>query len=239
MKISIFQNPGEANSAAGDRLAIWLSDPTTRTFMPAAGNTPLELYRRIAEKRLNLGHLKIFTLDEYVGVPLDERRNCTQLLRNSVAGAWGIPEKQFFWISSIEEQALRSVREHENRIRDEGGIDVLVLGLGQNGHLGFNEPGSAENSEARVLELQSISVDANRKWFGGKHAPDKGVTVGLGTILKARHILIMAYGGHKTEAVHGMIQGQRASGCPASFLQGHPDVHVFLDKEAAARLEAE
>ncbi len=237
MKISIFQNTDEANSAAADRLAIWLSDPTTRTVMPAAGNTPIELSRRIAEKRMDLAHLKIFTLDEYVGVPLSEPRNCTGLLRGSVAEAWGILEKQFFWISSIEEKALPSVQEHEERIRKEGGLDVLALGLGQNGHLGFNEPGSTENSEARVLDLQPVSVEANRKWFGGKHSPDKGVTVGLRTILEARHILIMAYGEHKAEAVRGMIQGPRDPRCPASFLQGHPDVHVFLDAEAAARLD--
>ncbi len=234
MNISIFQNADEANSAASNRLAGWLTDPSVRTFMPAAGNTPLDLYRRIAERRLPLDRLSIFTLDEYVGVPLSHPRNCTCLLRKLVAQAWGSPENRFFGISSLEEDALSSVRRHEQLIRESGGIDVLVLGLGQNGHLGFNEPGSAETSEARVLDLEPISIEANQKWFDGKHAPAKGVTVGLSTLLRAHRILIMAYGKHKTAAVGAMIRGPRDSRCPASFLQGHPEICVFLDTDAAA-----
>jgi len=205
--------------------------------MPAAGNTPLDLYRRIAEKKLQLGRLTVFTLDEYVGVPLSEPHNCTNLLRKSVAEAWGIPQDQFFGISSVENEALESVRRHEERIEQAGGLDVLILGLGQNGHLGFNEPGSAETSGARVVDLEPVSVEANRKWFEGKYAPNKGVTVGLKTILAARNILIMAYGSHKTAAVQAMIHGPRNLGCPASFLQGHPGVRVFLDRFAAAGLK--
>jgi len=236
--VSIHSNAEEANLAATECLARWLMDSATRTVMPAAGNTPLELYGRIAEKELPLGRLTVFILDEYVGVPVSEPRNCTNLLRRAVVKAWGIPGAQFFWISSVEEEALESVRRHEERIEKAGGLDVLILGLGQNGHLGFNEPGSAEDSGAGVVELEPISVEANRQWFDGKYAPDKGVTVGLKTILAARKILIMAYGPHKATAVQAMIEGRRSVRCPASFLQGHAGVHVFLDEPAAAKLRS-
>ena len=234
MKISVFKEEGEANGAAADLLAGWLVNSSN--VMPAAGNTPLELYRRIGEKRLKVEHLNIFILDEYVGVPKTEGRNCANLLRRSVQQAWGIPEGQFFAISSEPEEALASAREHERRIEAAGGLDALILGLGQNGHLGFNEPGSVEDSGARVLELQQISVEANRKWFEGRYAPDKGATVGLKTILAARRILIMAYGPHKADAVRAMVKGPRGAQCPASFLQEHPEVHAFLDESAAAKL---
>ena len=151
--------------------------------------------------------------------------------------AWGIPEVQFHTVSSEPAEALESVLAHERKIEAAGGLDVLVLGLGQNGHLGFNEPGSEENSGARVLDLERISVEANRKWFEGKYAPDKGVTVGLRTILAAKKILIMAYGPHKTDAVHAMVKGPRGAQCPASFLQGLPEVQVFLDESAAGKLK--
>ena len=239
MNIEIHPDSEQANNAAAERLASWLNDPATSAVMPAAGNTPLELYRRVAEKKLALSRLIIFILDEYVGVPLSEPRNCTNLLRKAVRDAWRIRDEQFFWMSSDEKDALTSAQQHEQAIEKAGGLDVLILGLGQNGHLGFNEPGSDENSRARVVNLEAISVKANREWFQGKYAPDKGVTVGLSTILAARKILIMAYGTRKTAAVQAMVKGPRESRCPASFLQGLPEVHVFLDSAAAATLNSQ
>ncbi len=236
MILSIHPSSHEADTAAADRLAEWLTASTTRNVMLAAGNTPLELYRGIADRRLNLSRLQLFMLDEYVGVPLEEPRNCANLIGRIAARPWGIPATQFHTISSLERDALASIREHEARIHDAGGLDVLVLGLGQNGHLGFNEPGSEGDSAARVLDLESISIDANRKWFGGDYAPAKGVTVGLKTILAARHILILAYGPHKSAAVRAMVRGPRGPQCPASFLQAHSDTQVFLDKAAASEL---
>ena len=238
MKLVIHPSADIANVAATDCLAGWLTAPTTRNVMVAAGNTPIELYRRIGERGLKLSHLNVFALDEYVGVPLDEPRNCANLMRRCVQQAWGIPPAQFHTVSSLEADALASVQEHERRIAKAGGLDVIILGLGQNGHLGFNEPGSAEDSSGCLLDLETISIEANRKWFGGDYAPAKGVTVGLKTILAARHVLVMAYGSHKTAAVKTMVEGPRGPQCPASLLQGHPETRVFLDDAAAANLSS-
>lgn len=236
MNLSVRPTSEAANAAAADLLAGWLQDPAVRTVMVAAGNTPLDLYRRIGERRLDLSRLFVFALDEYVGVPVEEPRNCGQLLRRAVQEAWGLAGLNYFSVSPVESEALKSVREHERRIQDLGGLDLIVLGLGQNGHLGFNEPGSAEDSEGRVLDLDPISTEANRKWFGGDYAPSRGVTVGLRTILNARRVLLLAYGAHKREAVKSMIQGPRSPDCPASLLQGHPETHVFLDAASSADL---
>jgi glucosamine-6-phosphate deaminase len=236
MKLHVHPSADVANATATDCLAGWLSAPTTRNVMVAAGNTPIELYRRIGERGLKLSHLNVFALDEYVGVPPDEPRNCANLMRRCVQQAWGIPSAQFHTVSSREADALASVQEHERKINKAGGLDVIILGLGQNGHLGFNEPGSAEDSSGRLLDLEKVSIEANRKWFGGDYAPAKGVTVGLKTILAARHVLIMAYGSHKTAAVQAMVEGPRGAQCPASLLQGHAKMHLFLDEAAGASL---
>lgn len=236
MQLSISPDIERANAAATDCLAALLVAPGTRNVMVAAGNTPLELYRRIGDRHLALTHLNVFALDEYVGVPLEEPRNCANLMRRCVQQAWRVPEAQFHTVSSLEHDALASVHEHERKITAAGGLDVIILGLGQNGHLGFNEPGSAEDSTGRLLDLETISIEANRKWFGGDYAPAKGVTVGLKTILSARHVIILAFGQHKTAAVRAMVEGPRSAACPASFLQGHPDVRVFLDADAATGL---
>lgn len=236
MKVSLHPDAGSANSAAADLFAGWLALPGVRNVMLAAGNTPLELYRLIGERRLALGHLNIFALDEYVGVPREEPRNCANLIRRTAVEPWGVPAAQYFSVSSLEAEALSSVQAHEQRVIEAGGLDVLILGLGQNGHLGFNEPGSAEDSTARVLDLAPVSIEANRKWFSGDYAPARGVTVGMKTILSARRVLIMAYGAHKTAAVRAMVEGSRTSACPASLLQGHPEVTLVLDESAAAGL---
>ncbi len=236
MNLTIHPNADLANGAAADLLAAWLTAPGVRNVMVAGGNTPLDLYQRVAARRLALAHLKVFALDEYVGVPLDEPGNCANLLRRSVAEAWGVPPDRFFAVSSLEADAAASVAAHEQRIEDSGGLDVLILGLGQNGHLGFNEPGSARDSAARALDLDRISIEANRKWFGGSYAPAKGVTVGMKTILAARRVIILAFGSHKMAAAFAMARGPVHDGCPASFLQEHPCVHAFLDEAAATQL---
>lgn len=236
MNISVHNDPGEANQSAAELLAEWLLDPAVKTFMPAAGNTPLELYDLIARKRRDLQHLTVFILDEYAGVPLEEPRSCSNLLKQAVGEAWEIPDHQFHTISSVEPQAGNSVLEHERKIQAAGGLDVVVLGLGQNGHLGFNEPGSEENSTARVINLEPVSIEANRAWFNGRYAPSKGATIGLKTILAARRIMVLAFGPHKAKAVSAMTNGPRGAACPASFLQGRPDVHLFLDQAAAENL---
>jgi glucosamine-6-phosphate deaminase len=239
MKLSIHPSADAANAAAADLWAEWLVAPSTRNVMLAAGNTPLEFYRRIGERRLPLGHLNIFALDEYVGVPLEEPRNCANLIRLTVVEPWGVPAGQFFPVSSLESDAPASVQQHEQRISAAGGIDALVLGLGQNAHLGFNEPGSAADSTGRVLDLDGISIEANRRWFNGAYAPSRGVTVGMKTILAARRILVMAYGIHKTAAVKAMVEGPCTENCPASLLQKHANVRLFLDEAAAAGLRQE
>lgn len=236
MNLSIHPTADRASAAACELLVQWLTTPDVRNVMVAGGHSPLDLYQRVAARRRALAHLTVFALDEYVGVPLEEPRNCANLLRRCVAAAWGVPAHRFFGISSLARDALASVTAQEQRIHAAGGLDVIVLGLGQNGHLGFNEPGSARDSGARVLELDPVSTAANRKWFDGRYAPARGATVGLRTILAARRVLILAFGPHKAAAVHAMTRGPVTDQCPASFLQNHPCVHAFVDEAAAADL---
>jgi glucosamine-6-phosphate deaminase len=233
MNIHVHPDSDALTQAAADWLVQRLVDPQTRNLMVAGGNTPLPLYRDIATRGLDLTHLRVFPLDEYVGVPPDDPRTCSNLLRTEVVDAWRIPAAQYFPLSSQESDAEERIQEHETRIADAGGLDLIVLGLGQNGHLGFNEPGSPPDSRGRMVRLEPSSIEANRRWFGGDHAPSQGATVGLRTILSARRALILAHGKAKAAAVTAMVRGKVGIDCPASFLQGHPETHVYLDAAAA------
>src|SRR5262245_10154313 len=167
MRIHVDPDAKAASRAAADELGAWLGAPGVGTLVAAAGNSPLELYRLIAARSLPVGHLHVFALDEYVGVPPEDSRTCANLLRRAVAEAWGIPADRFHALSSRPDDALAGIRVHEERLTGLGGIDVLVLGLGVNGHLGFNEPGSAPDSPGRVVPLQPVSIAANARWFRG------------------------------------------------------------------------
>ncbi len=236
MRVVVLPTVEAANRAAADYLEEALAAPRACNLMVAGGNTSLALYARMAERRLPLAHVRVFVLDEYVGVPADDPRTCANTLRRAVVDAWGVPPAQFHTICPEPAEAEASVRAHAELIQQLGGLDALVLGLGTNGHLGFNEPGSGSEAEARVVALEPESVEANRRWFGGDYAPDRGATVGLKTILAARRVLVLAYGAHKVRAVRAMVEGPVGPQCPASFLQRHPEARLFLDPPAAASL---
>jgi glucosamine-6-phosphate deaminase len=234
MHVTIYPSADRASRAAADVLAGWLTD--ARTLVVAGGNSPRELYRLVAELRPPVDQLHVFTLDEYLGVPVEHPGTCANLLRREVADAWGVPVDWFHWLSSRLEDAPAGIAEHERKLAALGGIDAVVLGLGKNGHLGFNEPGSSPDSLGRVLDLTPTSIAANAEWFGGEYAPDKGVTLGLGTLLAARRVLLVAFGPAKADAVHDALVTAPFHGCPASWLQRHFEARLFLDEAAAARL---
>ncbi len=236
MKVEIYPDAARATAAAADQLACCLTEPSARTLMVAGGNSPLQLYELIADRKLALAHVQIFALDEYVGVPVSDPRTTANLLRRVVAEAWRIPAPQYHAVSSEEREALASVQEHERKLAGLGGLDVIVLGLGLNCHLGFNEPGSAPDSVGRIVDLEPISTEANRAWFKGDYSPARGATVGLKTILAARKILILAYGKSKAVPVQRMTEGPQGLECPAAWLQSHPNAWAYLDEAAAGLL---
>lgn len=236
MHLRRFDRRADADQAAADLVGQWLLEPGFRHLMVAAGNTPLPLYALIAAKRLSLPALQVHMLDEYVGVPVEEPRNCANLLRAHVAVAWGLPPARYHTLSSDPDLALPTALAHQERIESAGGLDAVILGLGQNGHLGFNEPGSTPDSGARLVPLEPVSIEANRLWFGGAYAPATGITIGLKTLLAARRVIVLAYGDPKANPVAAMAQGTPSPECPASLLQRHPNCWLFVDAAAAQRL---
>jgi glucosamine-6-phosphate deaminase len=236
IRLSVHRELAGAIQAAADWLCARLVLPQTRNLMVPGGNTPLPLFAEVARRRLDLGHLRVFALDEYIGVPPEDPRTCANLLRRTVVDAWGIPAGNYRHFSTLEPEARQQAAEYERQIANAGGVDIAILGLGKNGHLGFNEPGSDSDCTGRLVDLDPISVNANREWFGGDHAPAKGVTVGIRTLLAARTVLLLAFGESKANAVRAMIEDAPSTACPASWLQGHPQTQAYIDELAAASL---
>jgi glucosamine-6-phosphate deaminase len=237
LDLRVFPTAEEATLFAAQWLLAEFAAAKVLNVMLPGGNTPLAVYDQTASVGKSLQHLNVFALDEYVGVPLNHPRNCANLIRDRAVRPWDIPDCHYHPLSSLKSEAARSIEVHESKIKAAGGLDLVLLGLGKNGHIGFNEPGSVPTDAGRLVELSEASVNANRLWFDGEFAPDWGVTTGMSTLLAARKIMLLAFGQSKAQAVSDMLSHQPSSACPASFLQLHSQTLVILDELAAAELD--
>jgi glucosamine-6-phosphate deaminase len=207
----------------------------------ATGTTPERLYqelgRRSAAGELDLSAGTLVALDEYVGLSPSDPRSYNYYVRTRVAGPLGIDAGRVLVPDGADADPERTARAYEERIAALGGVDVQIVGIGTNGHLGFNEPGAEFASLTRVVELTEDTRRANARHFDGhlERVPAKAITQGLGTIMGARAIVLLARGSHKAPALLAALRGPICSATPASILQRHPCVTVIADT-AAARL---
>ena len=241
MEIKVHSDAHSASRAAADELRATLVAPGVSTLVVAAGNSPLELYGLTARDSDALGHLHVFALDEYVGVPPEDPRTCANLLRRAVAGAWSIPANQFHALSSAPEEALPSLRHHEERLSRLGGIDVLVRSAwaamvtwaSTNPASAPAAPGRGGRPRARLDRGQCPMV---RRRPRARARRDAGLGLPPG---RRGRILLVAFGAEKADAVRRAVTVPPTTDCPASWLQGHPAATFFLDDEAAADLPVE
>jgi len=195
----------------------------------ATGGTPLPAYRALARGSVDLSGVRLVALDEYVGLPPGHPASYAAYVEREIAGPWGVPAAQVVVPQGSGDDV-------ERRIAELGGVDVQLLGIGRNGHLAFNEPGSAMDSRARVVALSESTRQDNAAPFGGAAVPTHAVTQGIGTLLEARGLVLLATGVAKADAVAAALTGPVSPDCPASAVQRHPRVTVVLDRPAASAL---
>ena len=208
----------------------------------ATGSTPLALYSELIKmyKRGEIDFSKVvtFNLDEYVGLPPENPQSYHSYMRRNFFDHVNIKPENIHIPNGIVKNPIEQCNEYERKIKEVGGIDLQVLGIGRNGHIGFNEPGSELNSRTRVVELTEQTRKDNSKFFGRiEDVPKKAITMGIATILESKNILLLASGENKAEIIKKALEGPVTKEIPASFLQYHPNVTVILDKQAASKLE--
>ena len=208
----------------------------------AAGATPRGLYdelvRRHEEEGLDMSGLGLFGLDEYMDLPADHLASCTDILRRGLIDRVPFDPARVFLLDAIPAGDVTAYcAAYEARIAEAGDIDLQLLGLGMNGHIGFNEPGSSFAARTHAVALTASSRTANRAGFPPpQEVPKAAVTMGIATILAARRVLLLATGGAKADIVAQVVEGPLTARVPASALHLHPDAVVLLDEAAAARL---
>lgn len=241
MKIIKVKNYEEMSSRACSVLAEELKNLEKPVLGLATGSTPEGLYRCMAAvhgQGLSFRDVTAFNLDEYVGLKKDHSQSYAHFMKEKLFSKVDINAGQTFIPDGSADDLEKECERYEALIREAGGIDIQVLGLGANGHIGFNEPGSSFSSRTHVVELKPSTRQANSRFFDSvEEVPKQAVTMGIETIMESRKILLLVSGAPKAEALHKLLTGEISEDFPASILQKHPDVTVIADEEALSASE--
>ena len=239
MNVKIFDdNESLADAAAAVIFQLIIRKPNALLAL-ATGHSPTRTYerliQRVRESNVQVSSLKIVALDEWVGIAPSTEGSCAAYLHQNLFEPLGISSKQIRLFDALNPAIEEECGKTEAFIAANGGIDLVTLGLGMNGHLGFNEPGT-EISHSHVVALDETTRTVGRKYFRDAVTIEKGITLGLKTILAARTVLLIANGPHKAEIVKTVVENRPTTAIPATILHNHPDCTFLLDKEAAAAL---
>ena len=225
----------QLNHLGADLVARTLAERPAATLLVATGNTPMGMYQELARRRadglLDASQARVFQLDEYVGVPEDDVRSLYGWTRRSFVDPLGIPLEQVTRLMADGGDLQASCHAYDERVVAAGGIDLAILGLGPNGHLGFNEPPCAADAPTRLIELTPESVVSNAVYWGGEdQVPRQALTAGMNVIMQARHIVLVVSGAHKQDILARTMHGPVTPDIPSSFLQLAPNVTILADR---------
>jgi glucosamine-6-phosphate deaminase len=235
-RVVVVEDADELDRAGADFVADAIAATPSAAVTVATGRSPMGLYAQLASRRLvgalDTGGITAFQLDEYLGLAAGDRRSLFEWMRRSFLDPLGVSEARVVRLP-LDGDVDEGCTAFDRAIEARGGLDLAVLGLGRNGHLGFNEPPSAPESPTRVVDLSQVTMEDNARYWGTlADVPSLAVTMGLRHLLRARTIVLVASGAGKRAIVHRVLEGPVGPDMPASFLQGaESDVIVIVDRE--------
>jgi glucosamine-6-phosphate deaminase len=242
MEVVICDSPATGARLVADAIAELVRRRPSAVLGLATGSSPEPVYdelaRRHAAGAIDLSQVSVFLLDEYLGLPADDPASYRHVIERQVVAPLGIAPDRVHGLDPATDDPPRACADYESAIADHGGVDLQLLGIGTDGHIGFNEPGSSLGSRTRIKTLTDQTRADNARFFGGEvdAVPRHVLTQGIGTIREARHLLLLAWGDAKADAIGRCVEGPIAASVPATALQLHPHATVVLDRTAAGRL---
>ncbi|MGL1958801.1 MAG: glucosamine-6-phosphate deaminase [Colwellia sp.] len=242
MQIIIFDNAQQVATSAAEWVAELINKKSDAVLGFATGSTPISLYHQLVKKhqakQLSFANTSSFNLDEYLGIDAENPQSYRHFMNENLFNLVDIDKNKTFLPTCNQGENPRvQGLTYEDKIKQAGGIDLQILGIGANGHIGFNEPTSSLASRTRIKTLtQQTLTDNSRLFDKDEFQPTLAMTMGIATILDARYVLLMATGASKAKAVNDMITGPLSAMCPASALQMHENAIILLDKAAASEL---
>lgn len=244
MEIHIVEDAGTGAGVIADLVADTLEQAgdAGAVLGLATGSSPVpayeELIRRHREEGLSFARARAFLLDEYVGLADEHPQSYHRFIREHLIDHIDLPAAEVRSPRGLTEDPVAEAAAYDERIREAGGVDLQILGIGSNGHIAFNEPGSSLGSRTRVVTLTRSTIADNSRYFDSpEEVPQHALSQGLGTILEARRIVLTASGENKAAAVAQLVEGGISARWPATVLQLHQDVTIVVDEAAASRLE--
>ena len=233
MKTIIVKNQLEGGKVAFDLLKESLA-AGAQTLGLATGSSPTEIKKKMVESDLDFSELYSVNLDEYVGLAPDHEQSYHAFMQEHLFNAK--PFKESFLPDGMAEDLEQAAKDYDD-ILSQHVTDLQILGIGSNGHIGFNEPGTSFDSQTHVVDLTCSTIEANSRFFTSRdQVPTKAISMGIASIMAAKKIILFAYGDKKADAIFKMVKGPVTEEVPASVLQHHPDVTLILDEAAAAKL---
>jgi glucosamine-6-phosphate deaminase len=243
VKLVIVKDYNDMSKQAAKLIAEEVTRNPKTVLGLATGGTPVGMYRELVslhqQDGVDFSQAQSFNLDEYVGLPSLHPQSYRTYMNENLFAHINLPAEKTHVPQGDAEDLEAECKRYEQAIAQAGGIDIQVLGIGNNGHIGFNEPGSAKDTTTRVVALTQSTIEANARYFDSiQEVPTQAVSMGIQTILGAKKIILLASGEAKAQAVSQMLEGEMTADVPASLLQLHPDVTVIVDEEAASVLSA-
>jgi glucosamine-6-phosphate deaminase len=237
MRIEVFDNYAALSQRAADLVAELIRRQPDVVLGLPTGATPEGFYAALTRSDVSFRKVRTFNLDEYLGLPREHPQSYYTYMKQRLYDKVDLLPEHCHIPDGTAPDMEAECRRYEAAIRAAGGLDVVLLGIGHNGHIGFNEPGTPWDSRTRRVRLAELTRQANARFFGSVDAvPREAITMGIGTILEARQILLLASGESKAEIIRRTVEGEPDIQVPSTALKSHPNVVVLLDREAASRL---
>ncbi len=239
MRVRVFANPMMLARALAFDVARQLTKVPEVVLGLPTGRTPIPLYREIVRLHraghADFGRATTFNLDEFLGLAADDRHSYRTFMRRHLFDHVNLSPRRIHFLNGAARDVERECERYERAIERAGGIDLQILGLGTNGHIGFNEPARAMVARTHCTRLKRATRRANAGFFGNRMSavPSEALSMGMATILQARRIVLIATGKSKARCIELVVNGPITTKLPASFLQMHPAVELMLDEGAA------
>ena len=239
MNVLIYNTEEQIGIAAGNYMCGQVLQKPNSVLGLATGSTPLKPYSQMIElyKKgvVDFSKVTTFNLDEYVNLDVNDKNSYHSFMHENLFDHINIPAENINFLDGNAKDPEEECRRYEEKNKAAGGIDIQLLGIGSNGHIGFNEPADCFQRWSHVVTLKESTGKDNSRFFKSiDEVPTQALTMGIGSIMQAKKILIIAIGENKAKAIKQLIDGNVTPMCPASVLQFHTDVTLMLDKAAAS-----
>ena len=237
MDVKIFDNDTEAGKYAFDLIKQGM-DNGAKVLGLATGSTPVTMYKAMVNSDVDFSNMTSINLDEYVGLAPDNDQSYRYFMNTNLFDHVNIDKTRTFVPNGLEPDSQKACNDYNQIIQEEGPIDLQLLGLGHNGHIGFNEPGEAFEKETHCVDLTESTIEANKRFFESEDdVPRQAYTMGIKNIMQAKKILVVVSGADKADILKEVLYGPITPEVPASILQLHNDVTIVADEAALSEIE--